>query len=266
LQAIQAGRERLTRRRARLLEEEESAGDAEAFRQRGEAILAHIHHIQSGQSELVVEWVAGETLRVPLDPTLSASDNAQVFFKRYRKAQRAADEIPIRLNQVGAEESYLDQLVQDLDMAENRPEIDAVAEALTKAGYLKEKRKRGPQATRPMRFTSPDGFTVWVGKNAQQNEKLTFDIASSDDLWLHARGMPGAHVIVRVEGQPVPQRTVEWAAGLAAYYSRGRDDTRVEVDVVERQHVRRRKGGRPGQVVYRNEQTLRVVPLPPDEV
>jgi predicted ribosome quality control (RQC) complex YloA/Tae2 family protein len=157
-------------------------------------------------------------------------------------------------------------LTQDLAMAENRPEIDAVGGALARAGYLKRKRKPiTSPAARPLRFTSPDGFRVWVGKNALQNQELTFRRAAPDDLWLHARGIPGAHVIVQTQGQAVPERTVEWAAGLTAYYSRGRDDTQVAVDVVHRRYVRRPKGGRPGQVVYRHERTLQVAPrLPPD--
>ena len=264
-QAIESGRKRLARRRAKLAKEQEAISDPEALRQAGEAILAYAYQIEPGQSELVAEWVAGEPpLRVRLDPMLSPSENAQTYFRRYRKAQRAAAKIPAQMARVEAEADYLDQLVQDLAMAENRPEIDAVGVALAQAGYLKRRRKpRARTASRPLRFMSPDGFAVWVGKNAQQNEELTFRRATPDDLWLHARGIPGAHVIIKTEGQSVPEETVEWAAGLVAYYSRGRDDTQVAVDVVERGQVRRLKGGRPGQVVYRGERTLRVGPQPP---
>ncbi|MEJ2560811.1 MAG: NFACT RNA binding domain-containing protein, partial [Anaerolineae bacterium] len=260
--AIEAGRERLAHRGARLAEEQAAAGDPESLKQMGEAILAYAHQVERGQSELVVEWVPGQPpLRVQLDPTSSPSENAQNYFRRYRKAQRAAKEIPAQAAQVEAEQAYLDQLAQDLAMAESRPEIDAVAGALVEAGYLKKKkRKPSPPATRPLRFRSPDGFILWVGKNALQNEELTFRRASPDDMWLHARGMPGAHVIIQAEGRPVPGQTIQWAASLAAYYSRGRDDTQVEVDVLPRKNVRRLKGGRPGQVIYRGERTLRVAP------
>ncbi len=264
---IEAGRERLTRRRERLTEERASAGDPDVVKQMGEAILAYAYQIEPGQSELVAEWVAGETpLRVILDPSLSPAENAAVYFRRYRKAQRGAAEIPAKLAQVEAEQEYLDQLAQDLSMAENRPEIDAVGTALAQAGYLKRKRRppAAPRA-RPLRFTSPDGLPVWVGKNALQNEEVTFRRALPDDLWLHARGIPGAHVLIHAEGRPVPEQTIEWAAGLAAYYSRGREDTQIEVDLVQRGNVRRLKGGRPGQVVYRHERTLHVAPqAPPD--
>jgi predicted ribosome quality control (RQC) complex YloA/Tae2 family protein len=266
-QAIEAGRKRLARRRSKLAEERESAGDPDTLKQMGEAILAYAHQVEPGQPELVVEWVAeGPPLHVKLDPSLSPPENAAVYFRRYRKAQRGAAEIPAQLAHVEAEQEYLDQLSQDLAMAENRPEIDAVGDALAQAGYQKSKRKpRTAPAARPLRFRSPEGFRVWVGKNALQNEELTFKRASADDLWLHARGIPGAHVIIQSEGRAVPETTVEWGAGLAAYYSRGRDDTQVAVDVVQRRHVRRLKGGRPGQVVYRHEGTLRVVPQPPSD-
>jgi predicted ribosome quality control (RQC) complex YloA/Tae2 family protein len=151
-------------------------------------------------------------------------------------------------------------------MAEDRPEIDAVGAALSGAGYLRRKRKAsGSPPARPLRFSSPDGHRVWVGKNAHQNEELTFERAAPDDWWLHARGTPGAHVVVQSEGRPVPEETLAWAAGLAAYYSRGRDDTQVDVDAVPRRQVRRLKGGRPGQVVYRGERTLSAAPTPPPD-
>ena len=266
-EAIQAGRKRLLRRREKLADAQASAGDPETLRQMGEAILAYAYQIQPGEAELAAEWVSGEPpLRVKLDPKLSPAENAEVYFRRYRKAQRAATEIPAQVARVEAEQQYLEQLAQDLGMAEDRPEIDAVGSALAQAGYLKGKRKRStsPRA-RPLRFISPEGFLVWVGKNALQNEELTFRRAVPEDLWLHARGIPGAHVIVQTKGQTVPEPSVEWAAGLAAYYSRGREDTQVDVDVVQRRNIRRLKGGRPGQVVYRHERTLRVAPqVPPD--
>lgn len=266
-QAIEASHERLARRRTRLAEEQAAAGDPELLKQMGEAILAYAHQLERGQSELIVEWEAGKpALQVKLDPTLSPPENAQSYFRRYRKALRAAVEIPAQMAQIEREQEYLDQLAQDLAMAESRPEIDAVAVALAQAGHLKKKkRKPSSPAARPLRLTSPDGFTLWVGKNALQNEELTFRRASPEDTWLHARGIPGAHVIIRAEGRPVPEQTIEWGARLAAYYSRGRDDTQVAVDVVQRRHVRRLKGGRPGQVVYRHERTLRVAPEAPSD-
>jgi len=265
---LEAGRERVARRLAKLNQERAAAGDPQALKQMGEAILAYGHQVEPGQSELVVEWAAGQpALHVRLDPALSPVENASAYFRRYRKAQRGSAEIPARIAQAEAEMEYLDQLALDLAMAENRPEIDAVSIALTQAGY--HRKRRSPHSTpaaRPLRFVSPDGFPVWVGKNALQNDKLTFRRASHDDIWLHARGIPGAHVVIQTEGRPVPERTVEWAAGLAAYFSRGRDDTQVAIDIVQRRYVHRLKGGRPGQTSYRHERTLRVPPQPPADL
>jgi predicted ribosome quality control (RQC) complex YloA/Tae2 family protein len=158
-------------------------------------------------------------------------------------------------------------------MAEDRPEIDAIAGALTEAGYYRTKRGRAnrPKQTagRYLRLCAPDGAMVWVGKNAVQNAHLTFSRASTDDLWLHARGVPGAHVIIpTAQGLP-SEADVFWAAGIAAHYSRGRGDTTVEVDVTVKKHVRAIKGAAPGLVTYRNETTLNVrpqIPNPESEV
>jgi predicted ribosome quality control (RQC) complex YloA/Tae2 family protein len=267
-EAIKEARQRLARRRRRL--EEDAAGQAnpEAFKAQGEMILACAHQIQPGQSELVVDWLPGQSpTKISLDPALSASENAQQYFNRYRKAQRAAEEIPAQLENIALEESYLEQLEQDLDMAEDRPEIDTVAEALAEAGYYKPRRKRKRQKSGPrqfLRLTAPDGATVWVGKNALQNAHLTFNHANPDDLWLHARNTPGAHVIIPTAAGLPSEADVFWAAGVAAYYSRARHDTSVEVDVTLKKHIRAIKGAAPGLVTYRNESTLRVSPEEPE--
>jgi predicted ribosome quality control (RQC) complex YloA/Tae2 family protein len=264
-QAIEEARQKLTRRRERLSEDAATQANPAAFKEQGELILACAHQIQPGQTELVVDWLPGESpTKIKLDPSLSPSDNAQQYFNRYRKAQRAAGEIPAQLKKVELEESYLEQLEQDLAMAENRPEIEVIAEALAEAGYYRSKKEREKRqklaSTRYLRLTAPDGARVWAGKNALQNAHLTFNRATPDDLWLHARNVPGAHVIIpTAEGLP-SEADVFWAAGVAAYYSRARHDTSVEVDVTLKKHVRAIKGAAPGLVTYRNESTLRVAP------
>jgi predicted ribosome quality control (RQC) complex YloA/Tae2 family protein len=239
------------------------------LKEKGEAILAYAYQLQPGQRELAVAWPGHSSpLKIELDPVLSPSENAQDYFNRYRKGQRAGDEIPAQLEKISLEETYLEQLEQDLAMAENRPEIDAVALALTEAGYYRSKQNRKKQHKQAqsgyLRLTAPGGARVWVGKNALQNAHLTFDRAGADDLWLHARDVPGAHVIIPT-AQGLPGETdVFWAAAVAAYYSRARRDTSVEVDVTLKKYVRPIKGATPGLVTYRHESTLRVVPEAPD--
>ncbi len=271
-QAIGEARQKLARRRERLAEDAAIQANPVELKEKGEAILALAYQIKPGQKELIVDLAAmglgrSQSLKITLDPALSASENAQHYFSRYRKALRAGNEIPDQLEKITLEESYLEQLEQDLVMAENRPEIDAVAEELAEAGY-RALTRRGKlakkSASRYLRLTAPDGAVVLVGKNAVQNAHLTFDRAAADDLWLHARNVPGAHVVIpTAQGLP-SEEDVFWAAGVAAYYSRARNDTAVEVDVTVKKYIRAIKGAAPGLVTYRNESTLRVAPEPPD--
>ena len=128
------------------------------------------------------------------------------------------------------------------------------------------KKQRSAPAGRPLRFDSRRGFEILVGKNARQNEKITFDTAHSDDFWLHIRGMPGAHVVVRRRGSDVDDGTLEEAAQLAAYYSKARGERNAEVIITRRRSVNRIAGGRPGQVSVRNEETIIVPAVLPETV
>jgi len=261
--------QRLARRREKLREDADALADPLLQKEKGEAVLAYAHQIEPGQTELTVPWQPdGAPLTIALDPALSAAENARQYFHRYRKSQRAGDEIPAQLKKIELEEQFLEQLEQDLDMAEDRPEIDAIAATLTEAGYYRPKRGRSHRkkksAGRYLRLTAPDGATVWVGKNGNQNAHLTFSRAASDDLWLHARGVPGAHVVIpTAQGLP-SEADVFWAAAVAAHYSRARGDTSVEVDVTVKKYVRAIKGAAPGLVTYRNETTLNVRPHEPE--
>ncbi|MEW5958095.1 MAG: NFACT family protein [Chloroflexota bacterium] len=268
--ALKEARARLGRRRERLAEDAAAQANPTEFKEKGEAILAYAYQIRPGQTQLTITWVAEgqETLTIALDPALSASDNAQQYFNRYRKARRAAEEIPAQFEKIALEESFLDQLEQDLEMADDRPEIDVVAEGLAEAGYYRsraERKKRQKRtAARYLRLAAPAGARVWVGKNALQNAYLTFERAAADDLWLHARNVPGSHVIIPTAAGLPAETDVFWAAGVAAYYSRARHDTKVEVDVTLKKYVRAIKGAAPGLVTYRHETTLRVSPAAPE--
>ena len=258
---IDEARQRLERRREALQREHVAPEEVERLRRSGELILAYQWQIQPGQAALEVPYEPeGKPLRITLDPRLSPVENAQAYFRRYEKAKRAAQEVPAALAQVAQQLDYLAQLETDLQLAENRSAIDEVRELLEETGLVRApRRRRKAPRSRPLRFEF-DGFTVWVGRNARQNDELTFRRASPNDLWLHARGIPGAHVIVKTGGREVPEAVLQRAAQLAARYSAARDEHHVDVDVTQVRHVRRMKGGAPGQVVYRGERTLRVSP------
>ncbi len=246
-----------------------------ALQWRAQAILALAWQIQPGQRELVVEPYAltgdpadaqKSPVAIPLDPALSPAENAQALFREYRKRQAALEEIPPRLAEAEMELAYLQQLATDVDLAENRPQLEAVERALAEAGYRPRaaalnRRPSTPMAG-PLRVTAPDGTLILIGKNSAQNAEVTFRHAHPDDLWLHAHNVPGAHIIIRCEGRPVAEETLILAAQWAAYYSANRAMPRVPVDYTLRRYVRPIPGGRPGMVTYREERTLIVSPAP----
>jgi predicted ribosome quality control (RQC) complex YloA/Tae2 family protein len=239
---------------------------AERWRQWGEWILAYAHTIIPGQSELVADTGSDKSLRIPLDPVKSPAENAQICFSRYRKAKRAVAGVPARLDEADLALRDLEQLETDLALASSRPEIDEVRAALVEAGHLRGKRARSPKgaSSKPLSLTSSDGLRILVGRNSRQNDDLTFRRARSDDWWFHARGVSGAHVIVRSDGQPLPAATIRQAAELAAYFSRLRDELHATVDYTRRRYVRRIPGAAPGLVTYSQEQTTQVKPSGPD--
>lgn len=238
-----------------------------ALRQAGELLLTYQHRIDRGAREITVPGYDGEPRTIALDPQLKPAENAQAYFRRYRKATRASQTIPARIRALEADLAFLEQLNADLALAENRPEIDAVHEVLAEAGWATKKPRHSSSAmAKDPRHFNLQGFPVFVGRNAPQNEKVTFERGRPEDLWLHVRGLPGAHVIIKTDRRHVPDEVVRDAAALAAYYSAARDTDRADVDVTERRFVKRAPGKRPGLVTYRNERTVLVEPRKIDDL
>jgi len=237
--------------------------ELDALRQAGELLLAYQYVIPAGAATFSAQYDPdGPPIPIALDPALSALENAKQYFARYDKAKRALADVPERLAAAEQELAFLRQLETDLALAASWPEIDEVRDALERDGYWRGPRQARPQGGKsaPLRVDTPEGFTIWVGRNSRQNDLVTFGKGAPDDLWLHARGVPGAHVIIRSEGRPVPDPVIRRAAELAAYFSAARAEGRVLVDVTARRYVRKIKGGRPGMVTYRNETTREVAP------
>jgi predicted ribosome quality control (RQC) complex YloA/Tae2 family protein len=221
---------------------------------------------------------------ISLDPSLSAVENANRKYERYHKLQRAGNHIPFQLEASALELARIEQLATDLALAETPEEIAPVRAEIAEAGYLRQA-KGSPKASKGKKAQkggksgksrgasgrreaaapllsrqSRDGFVLLIGKNSRQNEEATFHRASARDLWLHARGVPGAHVIIKSDGRPVPEATEREAAALAAYYSRSRSAGSVPVDITEQRYVRHLKGGGPGMVTYERERTIHIEP------
>lgn len=253
---IDRARSRLRRTLEQLQAQSVDEAQVEALREAGELLLAYQNQVQRGAASVTLPDYEGRPRSIALDPLLTPVENAQEYFRRYHKAVRAREEIAARVAQISPDLEYLDQLATDLALAETRPEIDEVREALLAAGWAPQtSRPRSKQASGPRRFEY-EGFTIYVGRNARQNELLTFEYAAPSDLWLHVRGLPGAHVIIKSGGRQVPETVIQKAAALAAYYSPARGESNVGVDVTERRYVRRAKGNHPGLVSYHNERMV----------
>ncbi len=248
-----------------LLQEEELSQSArmEEWRMIGELLTAQGPMIPKGAKEAEVINYYDENaapLRVVLDPALSAAQNAQKYFKKYRKARSAQRLAAEQKEKTLAEIRVLETAMEDLEKCETEDEIAEVRAYLTENGILKpQAARKGSRRTPhslPHRFLTPDGLEVWVGKNSMQNERLTHD-AAGNDLWLHARDMPGSHVILRKGEGPAPRASLETALKLAAFYSRGRG-LRVPVDMTERRYVKKPGGTPAGFVIYTHETTVMV--------
>jgi len=273
---IARARERLERRLNKLNAELEARPGDALLLAKGNALLALQHSIRPRQESLLVppdlaEGLTGEAcdapLEIRLDPSLSPVANAQRYFSRHRKLQAASERIPPLVRQVELELSYLEQADAEVEMAASRPELDEIAAALQEAGYLRRRpaSRHASPASELLRLNATDGGLILVGRNSRQNALITFRLGRPDDIWLHAHGVGGAHVIYRPTGAEPDPASLQAAAGLAAYHSAARDQSQVQVDYTQRKHVKAIRGAGPGMVTYRQESTLVVEPLSPTE-
>lgn len=243
------------------------------LRENGELLLTYQFLAQPGADTLEVTDYEGNTRSIPLNPRLKISDNAQSYFTRYEKAKRAAADMPARLAKVEAELAYLRQLESDLALASSRPQIDAVYTTLLEEGRIRKQnhsqppnRSRQRQEIAPLRF-EVEGWVIFAGRSARQNEHISFKLASPDDLWLHVHDQPGAHVVIKSGGKSVPSAVLQFAVQAAAYYSPLRaQGGKAQVDCTLRKFVHRLPGGHPGLVSYRESESFWVedCALPPD--
>ncbi len=238
--------------------------ELEQLRQTGELILAYQYAIEEGQKELRAQYeLDGPELVILLNPEHNPLENAQAYFRRYEKAKAALEAVPALLKETQSEVDFIEQLDSDLMAASSWPEIDDVIQMLQARGHwLGKPLKRigGGGRQGPLRIVSRDGYVIWVGRNSRQNEQVTFKSANPQDIWLHARDVPGSHVVIRNDGRRITEELIAEAAAVAAHYSRLRDESTVSVDYTRVKYVKAIKGAGPGMVTYRNERSLLVRP------
>lgn len=242
----------------------------ETFRRYGELLTAYGYSLAPGEEELKApDFTTGEEVTVPLDPTLTAIENAKRYFEKYSKQKRTREALLQIVEETRAEVLHLQSILAALDIAVSESDLTELRAEMADSGYIRRRQtgKQGAKGakkekitSRPFHYISSDGIHLYVGKNNYQNEKLTFTFASGNDWWFHAKKYPGSHVIAKTEGRELPDATCEEAARLAAYYSTGRGSEKVEIDYVERKHVKKVAGAKPGFVIYHTNYSLAIAP------
>lgn len=207
-----------------------------------------------------LNYYTNEEIKIPLDDTKTPQENSQKYFDKYNKQKRTYEALISLIEETHNEIIYLESVSNALDIAMSEDDLNQIKEELIDAGYVKRKftKKKVKIQSKPFHYVSSDGYHMYVGKNNIQNEELTFNFAVGNDWWFHAKGCPGSHVIVKTNGDELPDRTFEEAGKLAAYYSKNRGSEKVEIDYVEKKHVKKPKGGKPGFVVYYTNYSLMI--------
>lgn len=235
------------------------------FKVYGELINTYGYGLEPGcKSFQALNYYTNEEITIPLDETLTPAENAKKYFDKYNKMKRTQEALTTQLEETKSDIAHLESISTALDIALSESDLSQIKEELTEYGYIKKKyagKKKGPQSkSKPFHYISSDGYHMYVGKNNFQNEELTFKFATGNDWWFHAKKMPGSHVIVKANNEELPDRTFEEAGRLAAYYSSGRTAPKVEIDYIQKKHVKKTPGGKPGFVIYHTNYSLNIEP------
>lgn len=227
----------------------------------GELINTYGYGLEPGCSSFeALNYYTNETIIIPLDTTLSPSENAKRYFEKYGKLKRTQEACSSLVEETKIEIMHLESISSSLDIALLEDDLVQIKEELTESGYIrrKGKEKRQKITSHPFHYISSDGFHMYVGKNNYQNDELTFKFATGNDWWFHAKGIPGSHVIVKSSGEILPDQTFEEAGRLAAFYSKGREQEKIAVDYTEKKNVKKPNGGKPGFVIYHTNFSLTI--------
>lgn len=229
------------------------------YRVYGELINVYGYGLEPNAKHLkCLNYYTNEEIMIPLDSTKTPQENSQKYFDKYNKQKRTYEALVSLIEETRNEIVYLESVSTALDIAMSEDDLNQIKEELIAAGYVRRKftKQKTKINSKPFHYISSDGYHMYVGKNNIQNEELTFNFATGNDWWFHAKGCPGSHVIVKTNGDELPDRTFEEAGKLAAYYSKNRGSEKVEIDYIEKKHIKKPKGGKPGFVVYYTNYSL----------
>ena len=232
----------------------------EKYKVYGELINAYGYNLAPGSKNLTaLNYYTGQEVTIPLDPTMTPQENSQKYFAKYNKQKRTFEALSDLIQETADDIQYLESISNALDIALSEADLAQIKEELIQSGYVRRKftKKKVKLTSKPLHYVSSDGYHMYVGKNNLQNDELTFSFATGNDWWFHAKGIPGSHVIVKTEGRAdLPDRLFEEAGSLAAYYSKGRDNDKVEIDYIQKKNIKKVAGAAPGFVIYHTNYSL----------
>ncbi|MCY7100765.1 MAG: Rqc2 family fibronectin-binding protein PavA [Streptococcus halitosis] len=256
---LQKNRHKLKKQEKELL----ATDNAEEFRQKGELLTTFLHQVPNDQDQVILDnYYTNQPITIALDKALTPSQNAQRYFKRYQKLKEAVKYLTELIEETKATILYLESVETVLNQA-GLEEIAEIREELIQTGFIRRRqREKIHKRKKPEQYLASDGKTIiYVGRNNLQNEELTFKMARKEELWFHAKDIPGSHVVISGNLNPSDEVKTD-AAELAAYFSKGRLSNLVQVDMIEVKKLNKPTGGKPGFVTYTGQKTLRVTPDP----
>ena len=221
-----------------------------------------MYAIQKGETSVKLQNFYDENLaelEIALDPALTPQQNAQKYYKNYRKAKTAEEKLTEQIGLAQTELTYIDSVFESLALAENERDLNEIRAELAEQGYVRrkagKKNQKQPALSAPLKFKTSDGFTVLVGRNNRQNDKLTMKDANNNDIWFHTKNIPGSHTVLVTDGKAPTETAV-----LAAQHSRAKDSAQVPVDYTQIRYVSKPQGAKPGMVIYVQYKTVYVDP------
>ena len=256
---LQKNRQKLKKQEKEL----QATENAEEFRQKGELLTTFLHQVPNDQDQVVLDnYYTNQPITISLDKALTPNQNAQKYFKRYQKLKEAVKYLTDLIEETKATILYLESVETVLNQA-GLDEIAEIREELIETGFIRRRqREKLHKRKKPEKYLASDGKTIiYVGRNNLQNDELTFKMARKDELWFHAKDIPGSHVVISGNLDPSDEVKTD-AAELAAYYSKGRLSNLVQVDMIQVKKLNKPTGGKPGFVTYTGQKTLRVTPNP----
>ena len=256
---LQKNRHKLKKQEKELL----ATDNAEEFRQKGELLTTFLHQVPNDQDQVILDnYYTNQPIMIALDKALTPNQNAQRYFKRYQKLKEAVKYLTDLIEETKATILYLESVETVLNQA-GLEEIAEIREELIQTGFIRRRqREKIQKRKKPEQYLASDGKTIiYVGRNNLQNEELTFKMARKEELWFHAKDIPGSHVVISGNLDPSDEVKTD-AAELAAYFSQGRLSNLVQVDMIEVKKLNKPTGGKPGFVTYTGQKTLRVTPDP----